>query len=370
MNMKKRFFSLVVGLVVILVFMWSATISVMAQNYISDKCNEVGGCCYFHITGGGVNINVGGPGRKDNNNSDNINEDAGAPNPIILPSNVDLTITATSYTTSGQRFLKLYRGSSTDGQEIISRGEMAGFPPESTISYKFKSIRSLSDGPYLTPISYKLSIRENLFGQGDDNKCSLYFATTSDENALSGLCCNSNYSYDNGEKSDIFYQTKSHPAKYKATGLCYPNDLDTPMSINKAKSPQSCSVQGDLSSGELVWGTDTTFTDICEQAGPQESQCLSCREKAGLWTAVGCVPIDATEMVLSLIRFLISIAGGIALLLILYGSFSISTSAGNPQKVDEGKQIITAAISGLLFIILSVLILHTIGVEIFRLPSI
>jgi len=47
----------------------------------------------------------------------------------------------------------------------------------------------------------------------------------------------------------------------------------------------------------------------------------------------------------------------------------VMTSSGSPDKVAQGKEIITAAISGLLFAILSIFILRLIGVTWLQLPG-
>lgn len=44
-------------------------------------------------------------------------------------------------------------------------------------------------------------------------------------------------------------------------------------------------------------------------------------------------------------------------------------SSGNPEGIEEAKGVITAAISGLLLTLFSVLILRVIGIEILGLPQ-
>ena len=55
---------------------------------------------------------------------------------------------------------------------------------------------------------------------------------------------------------------------------------------------------------------------------------------------------------------------GLAFLLSLWGGVTLILGAGNPEKMNEGKEIITSAVSGLLFIIFSVVLLRIIGVNI------
>ena len=88
-------------------------------------------------------------------------------------------------------------------------------------------------------------------------------------------------------------------------------------------------------------------------------------------TAIGCIPIDSAASFIGwLLPRLISIVGGVAFLLMLYGGFIIITSAGNPEKIKAGQETITSAIAGLVFAIFSLFLLRLIGVEILRIPGI
>jgi hypothetical protein len=64
----------------------------------------------------------------------------------------------------------------------------------------------------------------------------------------------------------------------------------------------------------------------------------------------------------------IGIGGIIAFILIVIGAFQIILSAGNPDRVKAGKEMITSAIAGLLLIIFSVFILKIIGYDILEIP--
>ena len=87
----------------------------------------------------------------------------------------------------------------------------------------------------------------------------------------------------------------------------------------------------------------------------------------GIWTAVGCVGTNYVNVVSYLLSIGTGIAGAIAFLYFLYGSFMILTSAGNPEQIEEGKQMIVSSLSGLLLIIFSVFLLASI-VGIFKFP--
>ncbi|PIZ02749.1 hypothetical protein COY59_03020, partial [Candidatus Gottesmanbacteria bacterium CG_4_10_14_0_8_um_filter_37_24] len=65
----------------------------------------------------------------------------------------------------------------------------------------------------------------------------------------------------------------------------------------------------------------------------------------------------------------IGMVGGIAFLYLIYGFFLILTSGGNAEKIEQAKQIIISALSGLILIIFSVLLLKIIGTDIIRIPG-
>ncbi len=88
-------------------------------------------------------------------------------------------------------------------------------------------------------------------------------------------------------------------------------------------------------------------------------------------TALGCISTDATGggFVQSLLTIIIGLGGGVALLLILYGVFIVTSSAGIPEKLKSGNEIITSAIAGLLFIIMAIFLMNLIGIKILALPG-
>lgn len=91
-------------------------------------------------------------------------------------------------------------------------------------------------------------------------------------------------------------------------------------------------------------------------------------------TALGCIStnfdsVGGDSFIKSLINIAIGLGSGFALLLILYGVFMITTSAGVPEKIKEGSGIITSAIMGLLFVILSVFLMYLIGIQLLAIPG-
>ncbi len=90
-----------------------------------------------------------------------------------------------------------------------------------------------------------------------------------------------------------------------------------------------------------------------------------CSDGVSVSTAIGCIPVnDPFELTRFILTWAIGIGGGIAFLFIVYSGVLILSSAGNPQKVAAGKELLTSAVAGLLMLIFAVFILRIIGVNI------
>ncbi|SRR5258708_2141747 len=86
---------------------------------------------------------------------------------------------------------------------------------------------------------------------------------------------------------------------------------------------------------------------------------------ANIDTAIGCIPFnDQNAFVGFFLGWGIGIGGGIALILILVAGFQIMTSRGDPKQLQAGQELLTSAISGLLLLIFSLVILNIIGYRI------
>lgn len=86
-------------------------------------------------------------------------------------------------------------------------------------------------------------------------------------------------------------------------------------------------------------------------------------------TAFGVMNTDAPRLTTSLFAILLSFSGGLALLLIIRSGYTLITSQGNPQKVQEGRDQLVAAIVGLVFLVFSFVLLQLIGYDILRIPG-
>lgn len=112
-----------------------------------------------------------------------------------------------------------------------------------------------------------------------------------------------------------------------------------------------------------------TRSGVCEFPPPQGPPPPVCYGMEGVVTALGCIPTAPADLVQWILKYAILMGGGIAFLLSIWGGATILLSAGNPEKINEGREIITSAISGLLFIVLSIFLLRLVGVDILGLPD-
>jgi len=114
-------------------------------------------------------------------------------------------------------------------------------------------------------------------------------------------------------------------------------------------------------------GSTQNLIDLCQYSN--SSDCVSCASGNGIWTAIGCIPTTLDGFLQKILPFGMGIAGGIAFLLILIGGLQIMMSAGNPEKLNAGKELVSSAVAGLFLIIFSMFILRTIGADILGIPG-
>ena len=129
---------------------------------------------------------------------------------------------------------------------------------------------------------------------------------------------------------------------------------------------------------ELSYSVDLSYCksfSFTKCTSAPEKTCISegplggCEGEA-INTAIGCIPIgDTNEFLGFILRWAIGIGGGIAFLLIVFAGFQIMTSAGNPERLQAGRELLTSAIAGLILLVFSVFILRIIGVDILKLPG-
>ncbi len=102
---------------------------------------------------------------------------------------------------------------------------------------------------------------------------------------------------------------------------------------------------------------------------PSDTTNITCDSNKGVQTALGCIPTEPMDLVKWLFPYLLGFGGLAAFGLIVYSGFRLMTSSGDPQKIQGAKETITSAVTGLIFIILSLFLLRLIGVDILGLPG-
>lgn len=139
-----------------------------------------------------------------------------------------------------------------------------------------------------------------------------------------------------------------------------------------ANSPNCLCVQkGQTSSLFAAVGLCNTISSKDERKSCSDCILGNNKEKrAGIWTAIGCVQADASSFIQNtLLGWGIGLAGTLSLLCIIYASFLMQMSRGNPERIKKAQELLTSCIIGLFLIIFSIFILKFIGVTILRIPG-
>jgi len=143
--------------------------------------------------------------------------------------------------------------------------------------------------------------------------------------------------------------------------------------LSPRNSYAACSGVGEVCHASALCCSPYTcdFTGHCIGGDPTPNSNLWCEENKTLNTAIGCIPVLSTkeEFLSFILKWAVGIGGGIAFLLIIYAGFMIMTSAGNPERLKAGQELLTSAISGLILLIFSVVILKIIGIDILGLDN-
>jgi type IV secretion system pilin len=78
---------------------------------------------------------------------------------------------------------------------------------------------------------------------------------------------------------------------------------------------------------------------------------------------------DPNGFIEKIFAVLLSVSGGIALLLIIKAGYQMMTAQGNPEKLNNAREQLVAAIVGLVFLIFSFVFLQLIGFDILHIPG-
>lgn len=115
--------------------------------------------------------------------------------------------------------------------------------------------------------------------------------------------------------------------------------------------------------------TPCTDPKTCSSGGGDPCGDTNDKRGPGIKTAIGCIHTNPAEFVKDLLKFIVAIGGGLAFLMMLLGAFGMLTSGGNPESLNAGRERLTSAIIGLLFVIFAVLLMQIIGVGFLCLPG-
>ena len=112
--------------------------------------------------------------------------------------------------------------------------------------------------------------------------------------------------------------------------------------------------------------TNTPLSRPCGSGSDVYSDEEGCKR---IVTAFGPVSTGANAFTRWVLGFVLSISGGLVILIIIISGYRLMTSQGDPEKVKNARDQLTAAIVGLLFIIFSLVILELITRDILGLPG-
>lgn len=143
-------------------------------------------------------------------------------------------------------------------------------------------------------------------------------------------------------------------------GYCPPND--PPESWESCRSCIYPDASTDPGTGDTLRITDNT--------APTPAS-------GNMYTMIGCINTGVgftdqsaqANVVQVILSILFSIAGGIALLYLLYAAFLIITSRSDPERLNYGKRLAGGAIAGLIFCLFAVFLVNLIGSGILRIPG-
>ena len=86
-------------------------------------------------------------------------------------------------------------------------------------------------------------------------------------------------------------------------------------------------------------------------------------------TDFGCMPNDPIGFVQKFYGYGLSFVGGLSLLTLIYGGYTILTSRGQPERLSNGKSYIVYSIVGLLLAIFGYVFIQVILVDILHVPG-
>jgi hypothetical protein len=121
----------------------------------------------------------------------------------------------------------------------------------------------------------------------------------------------------------------------------------------------------DQTSGTVINSTGTCVdSDGVKETPILVSQDLFGREATGTNTAFGCLPNSVNGIVAFVVRLVVGLAGGVALLVIIINLITIIASSNDPEKIAEARKKLTSAVVTFIVLLLSLTILSLLGLKI------
>lgn len=86
-------------------------------------------------------------------------------------------------------------------------------------------------------------------------------------------------------------------------------------------------------------------------------------------TQLGCIPNDPVGFVGKFYGIGLGLIGGVAILFIIFGGYTILMSQGNPDQLNKGKNYIYFSIAGLLLAVFGFVFVEVVLVDILQIPG-
>lgn len=198
--------------------------------------------------------------------------------------------------------------------------------------------------------------------------------------------------------SGCAFHSGSGTGTYSDLATC---NRDCTNGLNGGQCPKCANTVDPTSKAYYVWGPDpkdaskyTCVNDYSQTETPAYSTCTSpqiCYNGQGCGysydtgagfttgqlpcpngfcnTAIGAIKFNPTDLVKVFFGIILSIAGALAVILIIISGYRLTASQGNPEAIQGAREQLIAAIVGLLFVILSFTILRLIGISILNLAG-
>lgn len=118
----------------------------------------------------------------------------------------------------------------------------------------------------------------------------------------------------------------------------------------------------------LLFPTFARAATICDELtnATDKTNCGNCvnGDPKNVWTAIGCLRAgEPKDLLGQILGWAVIVGGFIAFMMIVYSGFQITTAAGDPKRVQAAQQTLVSAISGLLLIIFSIILLNFVGLN-------